>query len=243
MSAPLDVAYRVRFDEAGADGLVHASVLLAWAQDAAWIHSTSLGFDRAWYAARSLTWLVRAAELSLDDPPSYGDDVEVRTEVVGFRPALARRLTTYRTPGGTVLARSLTDWALIDGRGRPTRIPLEFSRLADAPTFEPLSVVPIPGGAVTTDVELTVRSRDVDPMGHANNAAYIGYVDEALAAAGLRTGQSAGRRRYRLNYVRPTPSGARLVAAVARVPCLADSFRVTLRNGDREVMRAEVDAA
>ena len=51
--------YRVRFDEAGPDGLLRTSVLLRYAQDVAWHHSTSRGFDRAWYAERGLAWLVR----------------------------------------------------------------------------------------------------------------------------------------------------------------------------------------
>jgi hypothetical protein len=40
-------------------------VLLRYAQDVAWFHSASRGFDRAWYAERGLTWLVRTAEVSV----------------------------------------------------------------------------------------------------------------------------------------------------------------------------------
>ena len=59
------VPYRVRFDECGPDGLARTSALLRYAQDVAWIHSERLGFDRDWYAARGLTWLVRAAEVAI----------------------------------------------------------------------------------------------------------------------------------------------------------------------------------
>ena len=48
--------YRVRFDEAGPDGLLRASGLLRYAQDVAWMHSEALGFDRAWYRERDLAW-------------------------------------------------------------------------------------------------------------------------------------------------------------------------------------------
>ena len=37
--------------------------LLRYAQDLAWFHSASRGFDRDWYAERGLTWLARAAEV------------------------------------------------------------------------------------------------------------------------------------------------------------------------------------
>ena len=46
--------YRVRFDEAGPDGLLRTSALMRYAQDIAWRHSEQLGFDRDWYASRGL---------------------------------------------------------------------------------------------------------------------------------------------------------------------------------------------
>ena len=48
------VEFRVRFDEAGPDGLVRTSTLLRYAQDLAAHHSAERGFDRAWYAERGL---------------------------------------------------------------------------------------------------------------------------------------------------------------------------------------------
>ena len=36
-------------------------------------NSTSLGFDRVWYAEQGLTWLVRAAEVGVLAPIRYGD--------------------------------------------------------------------------------------------------------------------------------------------------------------------------
>ena len=45
-----EARYRVRFDEAGPDGLAPDVGLMRYAQDVAWQHSTALGFDRAWYA-------------------------------------------------------------------------------------------------------------------------------------------------------------------------------------------------
>jgi acyl-CoA thioesterase FadM len=237
-TAWLDVPYRVRFDEAGRDGRVHASVLLAWAQDAAWVHSTSLGFGRDWYADHGLTWLVRAAELRLVDPPAYGDEVVVRTEVVGFRRVLARRLTTCRGVDGRELSRSATDWALLDARGRPVRIPAAFTGLVDVPTFEPLAVEPVAAGPHAARVDIRVRARDVDPLAHANNAAYVGYVEDALAAVGSDVVDRLPRR-YRLVYLRPAPPESRLVAIVQAAG--SSAFDIALRAADgAELMRSRV---
>jgi acyl-CoA thioester hydrolase len=238
-AAWLDVPYRVRFDEAGADGRVHASVLLAWAQDAAWVHSTSLGFGREWYADHGLTWLVRAAELRLVDPPRYGDDVAVRTEIVGFRRVLARRLTTCRDSEGRELSSSITDWALLDARGRPVRIPAPFSDLVDVPTFDPLPVDAPATGRAATSVGVRVRARDVDPLGHANNAAYVNYVEEALAEAGFDVVERLPRT-FRLVYLRPAAPGSELAATV--VASAESLLAVTLSDPDgRDLMRASLD--
>src|SRR5215213_5141450 len=64
--------YRVRFDEAGPDGLVRSSALLRYAQDVAWRHSEHLGFDRGWYQARGLGWVVRGLELEVREPIPMG---------------------------------------------------------------------------------------------------------------------------------------------------------------------------
>jgi acyl-CoA thioesterase FadM len=234
----LDVPYRVRFDEAGADGRIHASVLLAWAQDAAWVHSTSLGFGREWYADHGLTWLVRAAELRLVDPPRYGDEVRVRTEIVGFRRVLARRLTTCRDAAGNELSSSITDWALLDARGRPVRIPVAFTGLVDVPTFEPITVQGSATERGERTVEVRVRPRDVDPLGHANNAAYVGYVEEALASAGLDVAERLPRT-YRLVYLRPAAPWSRLAATLGSGT--NGGFAVTLGDAEgAELMQALV---
>ncbi len=231
-----ETTYRVRFDEAGLDGTAQAAVLLAWAQDAAWQHSSALGFDRAWYAARSVTWLVRAARVVIAASPPSGSDVVVRTEVVGFRRVLARRLTTYRSRDGVEFARSITDWALVDSAGRPTRMPVEIVRLAAVPSFDPLAleadVAVAAGGSGATGVawrrvSLDVRLRDVDPLGHANNAAYLGYVDEALSRAGHERLVRAAARTYEIVYLRPIAIGSAVEVDVA---VDARSARLSLRD-------------
>ena len=67
-----ETSYRVRFDEAGPNGLLRASGLLRYAQDIAWMHSEALGFDRAWYRERELAWLVRAAEVTVGSGIAMG---------------------------------------------------------------------------------------------------------------------------------------------------------------------------
>jgi len=212
------VAYRPRFDECGPDGLVRSSTLLRYAQDVAWIHSERMGFDRDWYAARDLAWVVRAVELAILEPLSLGDTIALSTAVTGFRKVWARRRTEGRAADGRLLLWGHTDWVMTDTRrGMPGRVPEAFPRAFDVPpgSFEP-GRVPLPEApADAVRHRSSVRLGDLDPMGHVNNAAYVDYLEEALAVAGpaaqpLITGTP---RRIRLEYLAPAAPGSELVGA------------------------------
>jgi acyl-CoA thioesterase FadM len=122
-----EATYRVRFDEAGPDGLLRTSGLLRYAQDVAWLHSTARGFDRDWYTQRELTWLVRAAELEVLAPVPLGTTLLSRTAVVSQRRVWARRRGEFILPDGSLAGWVHTDWVMIDGRGGLTRIPAIFA--------------------------------------------------------------------------------------------------------------------
>ena len=206
------VAYRVRFDECAADGLARTSALLRYAQDVAWIHSERLGFDRDWYAARSLTWLVRAARVVVLRAIPLGTTLEVSTTVDGFRKVWARRRTDGRLADGTLAFWAHTDWVIVDARGLPTRVPAEFPAVyGELPgPFEPgrVALAPTPAGAA---VHLgRVRPQDLDPLGHVNNAAYLDYLEEAMLAAGPGPAAAVAAlpRTVRIEYLVQAAPGA-----------------------------------
>jgi acyl-ACP thioesterase len=192
--------YRVRFDEAGPDGLVRTSTLLRYAQDVAWRHSEALGFDRRWYADRRLAWVVRAVALELLEPIAMGETVRVSTAVVGHRRIWARRLGAFISRAGTRAAAVTTDWVLLDARNRIVRIPDDFGVAFTNPEIraEILRVEPTDAAPVAT-VGVPVRTRDLDPMGHVNNAVYLDWAEEALQAAGWTP--ATGARWARLEYL------------------------------------------
>jgi acyl-CoA thioesterase FadM len=181
--------YRVRFDEAGPDGTLRTSGLLRYAQDVAWQHSEALGFDRAWYGDRGLTWLVRGVEIGVARPAPMGAQLDVTTAVLGYRKVWARRRSEVLLGDGTLSAWVHTDWLLIDSIGRPTRVPSEISHVLGAPVFAtPLARVdisPPPRDALLR--RFTVRPQELDPLRHVNNATYLDWMEEAVvqAAAGI----------------------------------------------------------
>jgi acyl-CoA thioesterase FadM len=218
--------FRVRFDESGPHGTIRASVLLRYASELAWLHSERSGFDRAWYRDRGLIWLVRAVDLQILRPIGDGSVLAGATEIVGVRKVLARRRSEFRAPDGELAAVALVDWALTSDLGRPTRVPSIFATAfgVGAASFAPTRArtAPPPG---TTTLQLAVRPHELDPMAHVNNAVYLDWVEEAIAAAASRpgapgspggahaatpappAGPSAIPRRYRLEYLAPASAG------------------------------------
>jgi Acyl-ACP thioesterase len=233
--------YRVRFDEAGPDGLLRTSVLLRFAQDLAWHHSATRGFGRAWYAERGLTWLVRAAEVGVIAPIEVGSEIVGTTQVVGWRRVWARRRTDFRDPAGRLVAWTQIDWILLDGHGAPTRIPSEFDAVFGAPT------VPFGLARVTLDespadarhVWFTVRPQELDPMDHVNNAVYADWLDEAVIGSGDARAIRAVPRLARLEYAAPADAGARVSADVWPAQD-GWSFRVRDDAG-RDLLRARLE--
>jgi len=205
-AASYEAAYRVRFDEAGPDGRLRTSGLLRYTQDLAARHSEALGYDRAWYRERGLTWLVRTAELDIAAPIPYGAELAGTTRVVGFRRVWSRRESTFRV-GSRLAAVVRIDWVLLDERGAPTRIPSEFEVFF--PSAEPsveLQLGRVALGESPADAgrrTIGVRPQELDPLDHVNNAVYADWLDEAVLAAAGENGAVAVHglpRRVRLEY-------------------------------------------
>ena len=236
-SAPV----RVRFDEAGPDGLLRTSVLLRYAQDLAWYHSARRGFDRDWYRQRGLTWLARTAEVGVEAEIRVGDELTGTTRVVGWRRVWARRRTEFVDAAGALVGWTHVDWVLLDARGAPTRIPIDFQPVFGAPDAGfPLGRValaePPPDAA---HAEVTVRPQELDPMDHVNNAVYADWIEEQVIAAGGLADARVIPRLARLEYARAAEAGA-TVAAITWRDAGGWSCRIADAAGT-ELLRARLE--
>jgi acyl-CoA thioesterase FadM len=141
----------------------------------------------------------------------------VSTAVVGFRRVWARRRTVVRDAGGDELATVETDFVMTDTkRGLPARVPPDFPRLFGVPpgSFEPHRVALPATPSTASSVAFSVRHHELDPLGHANHAAYLDWLEEAVRAMpGGQAGLTTLPRTYRLEYVAAAMPGMELVGA------------------------------
>ena len=235
------VPFRVRFDEAGPDGLLRTSSLLRYAQDLASFHSAELGFDRAWYTERGLAWLARAAVVAILAPIAHGAVLDGTTRVVGERRVWARRRTEFIDGDGRLVAWTHVDWVLLDARGGPTRIPPEFEIAFGTPKADfPLGRVPLePTPAQAARLVFHVRPQELDPMDHVNNAVYADWLDESIVAVGGTEAVRHVPRTLRLEYVRSAEPAATLSSAVWTIDD-GWAFRLTDADGT-ELSRARLE--
>jgi acyl-ACP thioesterase len=240
-------SYRVRFDEAGPDGRLRTSGFMRYAQDLAWQHSADLGFGRAWYAERGLTWLVRAAELVITAAPEMGTEIGARTAIVGIRRVFARRRGEFILADGTPAGWVHTDWVLIDARGALTRIPAIFPEtFGGTELMGPVGRIPLPPTPVdAVHRRFSVRPHELDPMDHANNASYLDWLEESILAASAdpaeaRAATSELPRRYRMEYALAVEAGAELDDAAWRADDGGWSYRLSGADGGPDRFRARV---
>ena len=241
--ASVTVPYRVRFDEAGGDGAVRSSSLLRYAQDCAWVHSEALGFGREWYAERGLSWVVRSIKLVVLARAGSGDRLELSTAVIGFRRVWARRRTLIRDDDGAMVATVETDFVMTDRRrGLPTRVPDDFPGLFGVPPggFEPHRVALSTTPPTPARIGLSVRPQELDPHAHANNAAYLDWLEEGiLALPDGRTWLAALPRTYILEYVAAARPAMALVGEAWPAQAIEGAeFRLT--SGGIDVFRGVV---
>jgi acyl-CoA thioesterase FadM len=233
--------YRVRFDEAGPDGYLRASGFLRFAQDLAWIHSESAGFGREWYRERRLLWLARAIELDVLAQVPYSHDLDVSTELIGFRRVFARRRSEFRPAGEErIIAVAITDWVMITEEGRPVRPPQEILEAfgSDFGGFTPLRMDPPIAPESASPREFRPRRSELDPMAHVNNAAYIDYMDEQfLGLERIRHGMPVPRR-YQAEFLASAKAGAKVIG---RGWSEDSAWLYQLWGDERELFRARLE--
>jgi acyl-CoA thioester hydrolase len=226
-----ELTLRVAYHECDVNQFVRDACYLRYMQEAAFEASAAAGYWDDRYQAMRRIWLIHESAIDFMTPLRYGDQVRIRTWVADFRRVRSRRAYELRREADDVLtAQASTDWVFLDrDTGRPAVIPDEViaAFLPDDPpaaaqerTRFPAAPPP-PPGVVT--LRRPVQWRDLDSVGHVNNAAYGDFVEDAARQAASQYGWPASRmaaegfdlatQRLRIEYRQQARPGDEMVIA------------------------------
>jgi acyl-CoA thioester hydrolase len=209
--------FRVRHYECDAYGHLNNANYLRYMQEAAFDASAAVGYDMARYDAMDRFWLIRETEIEYRHPLRYGDSVQVKTWVADFRQIRSRRAYEFtRATTGQQVARASTDWVFLErSTGRPAAIPPEM-KAAFLQKGVPESIQPRERFASVAPPSLAFRQRrrvewrDIDSVGHVNNAVYLSYIEDCGIQAVTANGWPISRmnaegfgvvaRQHRIEY-------------------------------------------
>lgn len=243
-------AFRVRSYECDAYGHVNHANYLRYMQEAAFDASAAVGYDLDRYERLGGLWLIRETDITYLRPLLYGDTVIVKTWMDDVRRVRSRRVYEFRLAGSNEpVATATTEWVYLDRRTlRPATVPPEmiaafgYADIANGRRREPFPDAPPPPSGVFR-LRLPVEWRDIDQVGHVNNANYLAYIEECNVAASAAYGWSLARfmesgmaivaRRYRIEYREPALLGDDLEVT----SYLSDPKRATVLRHN-EVRRA-----
>ncbi|MFW6292267.1 MAG: acyl-[acyl-carrier-protein] thioesterase [Spirochaetota bacterium] len=175
----------VRSYEVEPDGRLRIVVLLRMLQEAAWQHANLLGKGFNQREEGELFWVLSRLRLTIDRYPRWGERFTVRTFPVGTEKILAVREFTLLDAGDQPIGRASSGWLIVDGsKGRPLR-PDQI--VADIVTTDSeyegdLGRVEPPAPGTEARGPFPVRYHDIDQYRHVNNAAYVEWVLDAVAA-------------------------------------------------------------
>lgn len=246
--------FRVRHYECDAYGHLNNVNYVRYMQETALDASADRGWDMARYDALGQYWIVRETQIEYLRPLLFNDEVDVTTWVANFRRVQSlRKYAFHRVSDGALVAQAASNWVFLEWPSmRPARIPQELmDDFLPEGNQETLAAFPEPAPPPDEVFRLRKRVewRDIDNVGHANNAAYFSYFEDASTQVGKHFGWSMQRmqeagfamvmRDFRVQHLQPA-----LMDDELEVACwLSDGKRASVirhytltRVGDGELL-------
>jgi medium-chain acyl-[acyl-carrier-protein] hydrolase len=184
----LQRSFDVRSYEVDPDGKLSLVSLVRMLQEVAWLHASQLGKGYADRSAGTRYWVLARLRLRMSRYPSWGDTFTIATYPVGTERLLALREFQIDDADGQLLGYASTGWLILDGSsGRPIRPQdvVQDLAISEARFAADMRKVGRPGDdADDADVgeAYPVRYGEIDQYRHVNNAAYVGWVIDCIAA-------------------------------------------------------------
>jgi len=154
-------------------------------QEAASAHAAELGVAVDGLIERGVAWVLAQLRLQVHRWPRSGDRLTIETWPEAASGSRTERRFVVTGSGGTPIGEAVTIWLVLDlERRRPVRLPdFVAPRLAAiVSSASPTRLSPIPAFAAPQhERALTVGYSDLDPVRHANNAAFVEWMVECTS--------------------------------------------------------------
>jgi len=176
--------------------------IFSFFQEAAISHAAVLGVGRDAMAATGQGWILSRLSLFVERRPAYGETIQVSTWPRRWEKLLALRDYEIRDAGNAAVVRGRAGWLVLDiEKRRPLRAQAAMENL---PSNDGIDAFPAgPAGLSAREnlakkMERAALYSDIDYYGHANNARYIQWIQDATDMDVLT---DANQIRLDINYL------------------------------------------
>ena len=195
MSHTFTRSFRVRAYECDILGHLNNAVCQSYCEQTAVEASEDAGYGSEWYETQGTVWVLRQISIEYLKPAVSGDVLEVTTWISGWRRVRAQReYEMRRRSDGEVIARASADWVYIDRDSAwPRRIPVAIAEEVGSGGETVVGPFRLPAEGLDSGTFLWqhgVKRYEIDANGHANNAVYLNWVEEAKFRAAEEAGWS-----------------------------------------------------
>lgn len=180
---------RVRYSECDETGRLSLVSMMNYLQDCSTFQSMELGAGLDDMGSRGLAWVLANWMVEIDRLPEFGEGITASTWCYEMTRAHALRNFQIADDQGRPIVRADSQWFVFDAaRGHATRVP--ENQLVYFTHESRLEMSPLPKrlrtqGEGQQAPARTVARCDLDTNRHVNNANYVRFATDALAALGV----------------------------------------------------------
>lgn len=225
-SAAFTVNFPVRYQDT--DFRLHATpaAVVGAMQEAAILHSESVGRGIAWLREHSFAWMIVQTRARVIQQPDWRTLLQVTTWPSEMGRLLSRREFALSDPSGKRLVQATTLWAFVNrATQRVMRIPPEILSAFRVSPDRALALPfgrPAPCTVPAWEQSFSIGRREIDSNGHVNNLRYLEWMIEALPGDVL---EGWTLRELNLRYQRETGPGGLVRSQTSEVPGLDNPAR------------------
>jgi acyl-ACP thioesterase len=235
---PLRATFDVHTYEADAFGLLAVPALAGFLSEAAGRHAVALGAGIDALGKRGFTWVLARHRIEIATPIRLRDSIVVETWPSGVERLAALRDFVVRRSDGVELARSISQWLVMDVTTRRAVRPegvLPPERFVEAPHAASFAPGKLPAlERWERQQRFHVRYADIDVNLHANHCSYLAWAIEAVPQ---EVWQSSRLAVLEVQYLAECRHGSAILSRLASTGDGAYAHAIVREDDGKELAR------